>query len=185
MAIRPTKQAWDAIRSEYLAGATATELAQRYSSVKAGSIHARAVRERWREFAIPTKLELSQYVVILAKATDISIDEASELEAQDQNRIIACHRAEVTRLGELLNDGLTLASEAAQQNNLELAKSAAEFISSIKEAAAAFYLKVKADRVAYGLDRCPSFSAFSDFENIFSASVALSRSATELKSEAL
>jgi hypothetical protein len=159
MAIRLTKQAWDAIRSEYLKGATATELAERCGSVKAASIHARAVRERWREIAIPANSISSHYAAIRAKATGVSVAEASEMEAIAQHRLIASHREEVAFLGQLLKDGLMLASDASKESDAKLAQSAAELISSVNEAAAGLYLKMQTDRIAYGLDPCQPFAA--------------------------
>lgn len=162
MAIRLKKEVWACIRSEYVAGATAEELAVRYKGVKAASIHARASRDKWRDVAITPNQESSQYAADRAKVDGISIDEAAALEAIDQNRATASHRAEVALLGTLLTDGLNLASEASKQNNPVMAKSASVLISSVKEGATALRLKMSAARIAYGLDPCPPFSELSN-----------------------
>lgn len=166
MAIRLKKEVWALIRNEYEAGATAVELVTRYKGVKAASIHARAGREKWREVLLPPHQESSRYAASRAKVEGISIDEAADLEAIDQNRAIASHRAGASLIGALLTDGLNLASEASKQNNAEMAKSASVLISSIKEASAALHLKMGADRIAFGLGPCTYIPKCSDFENI-------------------
>lgn len=166
MAIRLKKEVWVRIRSEYVAGATAEELAARYKGVKAASIHARAGREKWRDIALPPSQQSSRYAASRAKAEGISIDEAVEREAIDQNCAVASHRAGAAIIGALLTDGLKLASEASKQNNAEMAKSASVLISSVKDASTALHLKMEVDRIAFDLEPCTHIPKCADFENI-------------------
>jgi hypothetical protein len=183
MAIRPTKQTWDAIRIEYVRGATAAELAQRFSHIKAASIHARATRERWRELPVPESTTPSKNVMIHAKATGISIEEATALEMVEQNRTIARHRAETALLTELLTEGLALAVEASKQRDSEMAKSAASLISSINEVAAALYLKVAIERTNCGLISAPFPPISATFGNLCSTHSATEKASAKLKLE--
>lgn len=150
MAIRLTKETWDLIRAEYIAGATAQQLVDRHAfGLCAKSIHKRAHRENWRAGAGAPKS--SQVAADRAQAEGISFDAAARLEAIGRNAVVASNRAAATLIGEMMVDALRMASSASKQGDSDLAQSAQMLISAASSASTALRLKIEADCIAFDI----------------------------------
>jgi hypothetical protein len=150
MAIRLTKETWDLIRAEYIAGATAQQLVDRHAfGLCAKSIHKRAHRENWRAGAgAPMS---SQVAADRAQAEGITLDAAARLEAIGRNAVVASNRASATLIGKMMSEALHMASLASKDGNHSLAQSAQLLIAAAKEASVALKSKINTDRIAYDI----------------------------------
>ncbi len=148
MAIRLTKETWDLIRAEYIAGATAQQLVDRHAfGLCAQSIHKRAHRENWRAGAAMS----SRIAADRAQAEGITLDAAARLEAIGRNAVVASNRASATLIGKMMSEALCMASLASKDGNHDQAQSAQLLIAAAREASVALRVKMEADRVAYDI----------------------------------